>query len=269
LVGLAIEIGDDGSGTVQHGLFSVIETILNQAKYMGDLSTYFGLGTLCVIFAMTVLIVPVLQSMQLIAMWFLPMNLKLIKRNFLILEILQAWQYCEVFLLTVLIATLNLGEISVFMVNAYCDSLEGFFQFAAQNGLIEVEDAQCFYVDPSLKIGFYILLVACLFLWASTSIVGKATEAVFYERSLDSPYFQLKLSKSLDRFFGISWLMTKCESNVMSESTNDGQEGSSIDVGVLFTPPQSMVGKDISVVALTHKDEVSILSPLSNTPHPL
>ena len=55
----------------------------------------------------------------------------------------------------------------------------------------------------------------------------------------------------------------------MSESTNDGQEGSSIDVGVLFTPPQSMVGKDITVVALTHKDEVSILSPFSNTPHPL
>ena len=264
ILGLAIDIGNDGAANIQHGLFSIIETIMHQATYLNDIASYIGLGTLCVLFAVTVLIVPILQSMLLILMWFIPMKLELLKRSFLVMEIFQAWQYCEVFLLTVLVATLNLGEISTFMINAYCDALDGFFQFATQNNLLDIENAQCFYVDPSLKLGFYILLIACTLLWASTYIVDKASRAVLDDRACGESNNEVNLSLQHERFFGITWLMTKCQSDSADEDISYGEHPDTvIDTGVLTTVPQSVVDREI-IIAPSHMDEVSILTPSSD-----
>jgi len=182
VLGIAVDAGDGKSSTVDHSLLSMVKLILDQARYLNEASSYVGLASLSVLFVVTALIVPIAQIVVLMVMWFLPLSLLVMKRLFHTLELLKAWQYCEVFLISVWVTTIQLGQISSFMINDYCGSLDSFFDFMVKYGLLDVDNAQCFYVDPSLESGFYFLLFACALLLGTTVLVSKVAKAVVVER---------------------------------------------------------------------------------------
>ena len=189
LLGIAVEIGDGpSSSTIKHSLFTIIELIFDQASYSDNASDYIGLGTLNIIFFVTVLMMPLMQIIVLMRMYFVSHSLQSMKELLHAFELVKAWQYCDVYLITVLFTVLQLGEISTFMVNDYCDMLQNMFNFATHYGFLAAEDAQCFYVDPTIRSGFYILLVAVLLLHCLSKFVHDIVMSSYTQRVSEVHY---------------------------------------------------------------------------------
>jgi len=184
LLGVAVESGQESrEAKTYHSVFTVIKLLFEQAKFLEIVKNYVGLGSFSVIFALTVLLVPILQSLVLLGHWFVPMTMKQRMKMSVLVEILQAWQYAEVYVIAIFVASWQLGPISSFMVNSYCDSLDGFFSELVFYGILKNEDAQCFAVESSIEAGFFILAVGAILLTLMNAIVTKATKQ--YCRDLD------------------------------------------------------------------------------------
>jgi len=103
-------------------------------------------------------------------------------------EILQAWQYIEVYLLALFVASWQLGPVSQYLFNSYCDQLRGFFSQMVYYGILKEEDAQCFGVQGAIEPGSFTLVAAAILLALLNSFVTKATKQYIYylERGLSN-----------------------------------------------------------------------------------
>jgi uncharacterized paraquat-inducible protein A len=106
IIGVAVESGQAfEDATTHHSVFTIVELLMEEAHFLDTAGAYIGLGVLCLLFVCTVLIVPVMQSMSLLSLWFVPMTTRQRTRASIVNEILQAWQYVEVYLIAVLVAS--------------------------------------------------------------------------------------------------------------------------------------------------------------------
>ena len=184
LVGIAVESGQKfEQAETFYSIFTVVEVLLSQAAFLGTLGDYIGLGVLSLLLVLTVLIVPIAQSFVLIWLWFSFSTKKTKWRISVLAETLQAWQYSEVFLIAVFVASWQLGPISEFMINSYCNSLKDVFAQLVYYGLLHEDDAQCFSVRSSIESGSYILLVGAVLLALVNSFVTKATSQYFRDQN--------------------------------------------------------------------------------------
>merc|ERR1719183_1144587 len=97
-------------------------------------------------------------------------------------EIFQAWQYAEVYIISIFVASWQLAPISSFMVNSYCGSLDGFFSELVFYGILKNEDAQCFSVKSSIEDGFFVLATGAVILALVNTFVVKATMQYFQDQ---------------------------------------------------------------------------------------
>jgi len=195
LLGIAVESGQSYSEAKNyHSVFTVIKLLFDQADFLKVLKNYVGLTSFSVIFTMTVLLVPVLQSLALAVNWFIPMTKKQRIRMSLLIEILQSWQYAEVYVIAIFVASWQLGPISSFMVNSYCGTLDGFFSELVFYGILKTEDAQCFSIESLIEEGFFILVMGSILLALVNGIVGKAT--IQYFRDLNAVNRESKIQES-------------------------------------------------------------------------
>jgi len=175
IIGVAVETGQNfEDAATQHSVFTVIQLFFEEAKFLGTAGDYFGLGTLSVLFLFTVLLVPILQALALLRQWFRPSTREQMQRMSTIIEILQAWQYAEVYLIAIFVGSWQLGPVSEFMINSYCDSLKETFGQLVYFGLLKEEDAQCFSVRSSITSGSFLLAFGAVLLALLTSFVTKA-----------------------------------------------------------------------------------------------
>jgi hypothetical protein len=100
-------------------------------------------------------------------MWSRPLTLRSQKKHVIRVEILAAWQYLEVYLIAIVIATLQIGTVSGFMVEKECAGLVDIFQTMVTAGVIKERDATCFYVNAGIQSGCWWLLSAAVMLNAS------------------------------------------------------------------------------------------------------
>ena len=113
IIGLLVEAGQMfNAAYTEFSVFSTIRAIIDQASVMGNISDYIGLSSLSALIIISVLILPILQAVVLLIQWFAPLTNRRRFRLMVTLEALQAWQYMEVYLLAVLIASWQLGAIS-------------------------------------------------------------------------------------------------------------------------------------------------------------
>lgn len=177
LLGVAVESGQDfRDANTNHSVFTVIKLLLDEAQFLDTIRSYVGLVSFSLIFAFTVLVVPILQTMAILRQWFVPMTTKQQVKMTTLVEILQAWQYAEVYLIAIFVASWQLGPISSFMVNSYCGSLGDFFSEMVFYGILKNEDAQCFSVKSSIEGGFFVLTAGAILLSLVNSFVTKATK---------------------------------------------------------------------------------------------
>lgn len=106
IIGVAVETGQNfKDATTQHSMFTVIQLLFEEARFLGTAGDYTGLGTLSVLFVFTVLFVPIMQSLVLLRHWFRPSTLEEMQKLSTIIEILQSWQYAEVYLIAIFVAS--------------------------------------------------------------------------------------------------------------------------------------------------------------------
>lgn len=198
LLGIAVESGQEfRDAKTYHSVFTVIKLLFKQAQFLEMTKNYVGLGSFSIIFALTVLFIPILQTLALLGHWFVPMTIKQRMKMSVLVEILQAWQYADVYIIAIFVASWQLGSISSFMVNSYCGSLDDFFSELVFYGILKNEDAQCFSVKSSIDEGFFILTVGAMLLALINAIVTKATKQYFLDQ--DEPNRQSKIQEHTSR----------------------------------------------------------------------
>jgi len=203
LVGVAVEFGQDfESATTEHSIFSVLSLLLQQARFLGSGSSFLGMLTLSVLVVTTVLIIPILQSLALMRQWFFPATRKKRARMAVLIEMLQAWQYAEVYLMAVFVSSWQLGPVSEFMINSYCDNLNDFFAQAVYYGVLREDDAQCFSVKASIEGGFYVLAIGAIILALTNTFVTKAVFQYFRDRDADEKRTSLEFDASKSDYSG-------------------------------------------------------------------
>ncbi|KAL3817082.1 hypothetical protein ACHAXA_009913 [Cyclostephanos tholiformis] len=165
LVGLAVESGRQFEQAKDfYSVFGLATMIMEQARYLNTAKDLIGLGTLASLLVITVFLVPLAQAVTLFSEWFRPMTKEQRLRNTVLNEILAAWQYMEVYVLSIVISAWQLGGVSEFMINAYCGKLQGTFTSLSYYGILSADDAQCFRVEATLEEAAWILVTACVIL---------------------------------------------------------------------------------------------------------
>jgi hypothetical protein len=132
IVGILVEAGQSFDAAYKEfSVFSTAKTIVDQATVVGNISDYIGLSSISALLIFSVLIVPILQAAVLLVHWFAPLSRKRRFRLLVTLEALQSWQYMEVYLLAILIASWQLGNISGKIHNdfSHCEYFFKFFSF--------------------------------------------------------------------------------------------------------------------------------------------
>jgi hypothetical protein len=176
LVGLAVESGNQFEQAKDfYSVFGLAKMIMEQARYLNTAKDLVGLGTLASLLVITVFLVPLAQAVTLFAEWFLPMTKKQRLRNTVLNEILSAWQYMEVYVLSIVISAWQLGGVSEFMINAYCGKLEGTFTSLSYYGILSADDAQCFRVEATVEEASWILVAACAIVCVLKHFIGGAS----------------------------------------------------------------------------------------------
>jgi hypothetical protein len=207
---------------------------MEEARFLDTANAKIGLGTLSALFLVTVLVVPILQTLTLLRQWFSPLTPKQRIRMAILAEILQAWQYAEVYLIAIFVASWQLGPISSFMINTYCNSLDGFFAQLVYFGLLDPKDAQCFMVESKIEEGFFILAAGAVVLALINTFVMKAVTQYFRDKST--------LEKRIEGDFKDEEQQGADDSDSSQTSVTNNKENDAVDpstkihpVPVLFT----------------------------------
>lgn len=165
LVGLAVESGNEfEQAKTYYSVFDLASMIVEQGRYLESASDLVGLATLASLLVITVFIVPLALTTSLAVQWFVPMTKTQRSKNTVLSEVLSAWQYMEVYVLSIIIAAWQLGGVSEFILNDYCGELKDTFTNLAYFGIIDDEDAQCFKVAASVEAASWVLVVASIVL---------------------------------------------------------------------------------------------------------
>ena len=175
LLGVAVEVGrGTEEARNQFSVFGIAKTLIDQGLFLGTASSIIGMLVIAMLLIMTIFVVPLLQIGALLYQWFWP--IKQIKRGRLevFIEILSAWQYLEVYLLSVLVSAWQLGPTSEYLINSYCENLTDTFSALVFFGIIREEDAQCFKLSASIEDGCFVLIAAAFLLAFFHTFVTKA-----------------------------------------------------------------------------------------------
>uniref|UniRef100_A0A7S1YM47 Uncharacterized protein n=1 Tax=Grammatophora oceanica TaxID=210454 RepID=A0A7S1YM47_9STRA len=175
LLGLGIEAGQEfEEAQYEYSVFDIAKALMDQASLLGQTKDYVGLGSIVFVFLLTVLVVPILQTIALLVHWIRPMTRPQRKRWIVMVEILQAWQYVEVFVIAVILSAWQFASVSEFFLNQYCEALDDILATLAFYGILKQDDAQCFQVIATIKTGTYLLIGAAFLLNLFNTFVMKA-----------------------------------------------------------------------------------------------
>lgn len=173
LIGLAAELIKAGEETQTSSqlfsIFDIVKVVMDQALYLNTAPHYVGLTSFCILFLSTTLVTPSILTILLLSIWFVPMGAKMRDRVLHTISILNAWQYLEVYIISVFLAMWQVGDISEIMVEDLCGSLDQLFTTLFFLGVLSEENARCFYTSVDVESGFYLLILTSLMLqWLST-----------------------------------------------------------------------------------------------------
>ncbi|KAL9181701.1 hypothetical protein ACHAXT_012044 [Thalassiosira profunda] len=177
LVGIVVESGNQfEQASTSYSVFGLASMIMDRARSIGETSDYIGLGTLASLLVITVFIVPLAQTMSLLAQWFAPMTKRQRSRNTVFNEILSAWQYTEVYVLSIIIGAWQISGVSAFMIDPYCGALQDTLSNLARYGIIDRNDARCFRVTATVEAASWLLVAASLVLGVVNHLISAAAK---------------------------------------------------------------------------------------------
>lgn len=184
VVGVLVGLGrGDGSSTSYHSIFSIAKLLLSMTEFLNETKDLVGLLSIAVLLIGTILAVPIALVVAQLFRWFYALGQASRGRLDIAIEILEAWQYIEVYVLTILLGIWQLGDVSEYMMNQYCGSFNAAFAEMAYFDILPDEDAQCFKLQPSVQAGSYILMAAAVVLAVLRTWMKLAIRQVHLQRS--------------------------------------------------------------------------------------
>ena len=176
LLGILVESGQsfEAAAFQEFNIFSIASVLFQQANFTDSVGDYIGLGALSGIMVATVCFVPLLLICLNLIRWFKAMKDVQRRRICVMIEIIAAWQYLEVYIVSIMIASWQLGPISNLMVNGYCGSLSGVFASLAYYKVIDGSDAQCFQVAATVQMASWLLILGAFSAYLLNHFVGTA-----------------------------------------------------------------------------------------------
>lgn len=181
---------DFQKAVTEYSVFSLVGMLMEEARFLDSAGDYIGLGVLSILVILAVLVVPLVLTSTLLYQWFTPTTRNRKVKISVTVAILQAWQYIEVYLIAVVVSCWQLGPVSDFMINEYCDGLEGTFAMLVYYGVIDARDAQCFMVQASIESATYMLIAGAILLALLSAFVMKA--AAQFNRDTDPSLTKLE-----------------------------------------------------------------------------
>jgi len=183
IIGVAVESGQGfDDATVDHSVFTVLKLLFDGLAFFGGAADFVGAGVLSALLVLTILVVPVVEAIVLSIQWFSKSTDQRKMKLSVLIEILEAWQYTEVYLISLMLGSWQLGPLSELLINEYCGGLEATFRDLVSAGFLKEEDGQCFLVKSTLKAGFWIILAGSLFLAFFSSFVTKALSQFLWDK---------------------------------------------------------------------------------------
>jgi hypothetical protein len=172
IVGVLIGFGrGDGTSTYYHSIFSIAKLLLDMTDFLSTTKDKVGLFGVMTFFIVTTFMAPIALVVCHLFRWFHHRFGSITSTKVLCIwiEILESWQYLEMYIVIVLVVVWQLSDISELVLNdSYCNDDDDFKSFFASmshyNILSSEDDAQCFRLQPSIESGLYIILVACVLL---------------------------------------------------------------------------------------------------------
>jgi hypothetical protein len=219
IVGIAIESGQDFRQAKEYiSVFSLTSLLMDQARLLGTAKDMVGMLSVSILLLFSTFFVPLALVAALLTEWFHSHRFTIRRRLRSTVEILQAWQYMEVLVLSLIVGAWQIGDVSELLLSRYCgNSLDSTLSKLASLGLIQPDDAKCFRVQAGIEAGAFVLVAAGTVITFLGSFVSMAVT----QRTHD------ETRSELDKF----WL------RVPRDHTDDGTAlmGKIDPVPVLFT----------------------------------
>ena len=175
VVGLASKSKNKFEQARDYSVFGLVSMIMEQAHFLNTTKDLVGFGTFASMLVITIYLVPLAQAATLLAEWFLPMTAKQRLRNTALNEILFAWNYMEVYVMSIILSAMQFGEVSENIINTQCGKLEGIFASLSYYGILGEDDAQCFRIETTVEEASLILAAACFSLGMLNHFVSGAS----------------------------------------------------------------------------------------------
>jgi len=178
----------------EFNIFGIAKQLMKDGINLGG-AQIVGYFLLVAVFVSTVLIVPILQGLALAVHWFRPMNNKQRNQCSTFVEILSAWQYAEVYIIALIVASWQLAPTSETMMADQCSEFEYLFEMLAYYNIVAFQDSHCYRVEANIMSGTYFLITAALMLSILNSFVMKASFQYFWDK--DSCRKEIDVKKQL------------------------------------------------------------------------
>jgi hypothetical protein len=178
ILGLAVEFGQEGEGQAitSYGVWNIVKVLFEQAAFIGRVGDWIGLCTLAILFLSTVMLVPIVQLSLLMYTWFGSVAVQSPARRRLreSLEIVRAWQYLEVYLLSMIFATWQVGDISGFLLDDLAsEPIKRLFDTFVNFGMLSSANARFFRVTSQIQLGAYLLFAGAVVLATIDQFVSR------------------------------------------------------------------------------------------------
>ena len=180
IAGLLVDLGVPGSSLQQYGLISSAMKITEQApsRYGGDV----GMFSIALVYVMFGLLFPLAILVVVAVQWSKPLTLRGQKKLFVINEALNAWSALEVFMLSIAVAMVEIGQVSGFIVGNICNGLGDWLGDLVTYGLLDTSDNTCFLIEADICWGMYLLFLGSVLSAITGRLVTKLTREAIIDR---------------------------------------------------------------------------------------
>jgi len=185
LFGILTRAGrSSGSSADVFNLSDFFVVLYEQTKFFKYWYEKLGLIFFGTLFVWSVILVPILLTLSMLRLWFIPLTIKERKRMLDIAEILVAWEYSEVFLFALVILVWQTEMVTSGWVRGLCKPLDMTFRELSYYGVVEPKDAQCYTRVVSVGNAQYIMLATVVMIYFLTSFVTMASNQYLRESEI-------------------------------------------------------------------------------------
>lgn len=168
----------DHSSSTQN-VFSMVRALVTISKFMNSWEIYLGLGVLGAFFLSTVIVVPILEAISMLALWLWPMELPVQVRLQGLIDILHKWQYTDMFFFSMYVCSVQGDSLSRLLASNYCRTVKNVLRSFIYWGFVDDNFDQCVIAEREVyfsTLGF--LTVFAILLWLKVFVGGSLAHKI-------------------------------------------------------------------------------------------